>query len=214
MNIFGEPNFRVVWGLDRFTIIGGEWVIQDEHGNDTGHVIEERCVLKYQPADRWYLEKWVPPEHYGSPEAWLENQIECVDGIRIPSLGPYPSRGEYEMSICLKKNDQFVPLAGAEEAIVEVVRWIKAGEAFTKHDNWLAIRRQQERAEKIWDVRADAILDDENQFDGQPHIYMPGSPTPPPKRARVNRISAKELKVMRYIDMGAKVARAPQESMR
>lgn len=209
MNIFGEPNFRVVWGMDRLTIIGGEWVIQDEHGNDTGHVIEERRVHKYLPAERFYLEKWMPPEHYGSPEAWAEEQIEHVDGHHIPSLGPYPSRGEYEMAMCLKKNDQFVPLAGAEEALVDIVRMIKKGEAYTKNDNWLAIRRQQERETKIWDCRADAILDDENDFEDKPHIYMPGSPTPPKKR-RVHTLTPKELKAIRWTDMGAKVVRAPQ----
>lgn len=205
LNRFGDANFRVVWGPDRLTWVGGEWAIFDENGNETGHVTEERQVQKYFPADRFYLEKWMPPEHYGFKEAWEANQIETVDGIRIPNLGPYPSRGEYELSMRFERNGKFAPIDGAESAIVELVQMIKRGEAISRTENWLAIQRANERSDKDWNTYADAVLDDTNTFDGKPHIYLPCLPAKP------NKIPLRDLKAIRFIDMGARVKPMPQQ---
>lgn len=211
LNRYGEPNFRVVWGGTRLTWVGGEWAIVDDNGNVTGHITEERQVQKYHPAERFYLEKWMPPEHYGTPEAWAENQIETVDGIRIPNLGPYPSRGEYELSMRFQKaNGDFASLDGAEEATVELVRMIRAGEAESKTENWLAIERQQEKSDRDWNSHADAVLDDTNPYEGKPHVYQSSSLVAKPK---TRSISHRELKAIRYIDMGARVERPPQETV-
>ena len=95
-NRFGEPNFRVVWGGARLAWIGGRWTDRDAHGNTTRESVELRRVPKYLPEDRWHIERWMPPESYGSPEEWHRQTTEVEDGIRIAALGPYPSRGEYE----------------------------------------------------------------------------------------------------------------------
>lgn len=207
LNRFGEPNYRVVWGQTRLTWIGGEWAIQDVNGNETGHVTEERQVPKYFPADRYYLEKWMPPEHYGSPESWAEYQIEKVDGIRIPNLGPYPSRGEYELSMRFQKEDgSYASLDGAESAVVELIQMIKRGECISKTENWLAIKRHEEKKDREWNTYADAVLDDTNQFDGKPHVYLTDSnPTVKPQR-----LTPRELKAIRYLDMGARVKKASE----
>ncbi len=209
LNRFGEPNFRVVWGQSRLTWMGGEWVIQDANGNDIGHVTEERQVPKYFPASRYYLEKWMPPEHYGSPESWAEYQIETVDGIRIPNLGPYPSRGEYELSMRFEtRGGEYASLTGNEQAIVDLVQAIKRGECVSKTENWLAIQRQQEKKDRDWNCYADSILDDSNEFEGKPHIYMPNSIASRPPAPK--HLTPRELKAIRYIDMGAKVEKAPE----
>jgi hypothetical protein len=202
LNRFGEPNYRVVWGGTRLTWIGGEW-------RDEGRrIIEERQVEKYLPAERFYLEKWMPPEHYGSPEKWAEYCVETVDGIRIPSLGPYPSRGEYELSMRFQTaSGDFAPIEGAEGAIVELIQMIKQGECTSKTENWLAIKRQQEKKDQDWNRYADAVLDDTNEFDGKIHLYQGTNPTV--KRTR-KTISPRELKAVRYIDMGAKVGKPPE----
>jgi len=95
-NRFGEANFRIVWGGSRLTWIGGRWTDRDASGNILRETIESRQVPKYIPHDRWHIERWVPPEHYGSPEIWSDLTTETENGIRIAALGPYPSRGEYE----------------------------------------------------------------------------------------------------------------------
>ena len=102
VNCFGEANFRVVWGGSRLTWIGGRWTDRDEHGNILRETIETRRVPKYLPVDRWHIERWAPPESYGSPEEWLAQTTEVEDGIRIAALGPYPARGEYEHCFTLE----------------------------------------------------------------------------------------------------------------
>ena len=69
-NRYGEPNFRVVWGGARLTWIGGRWTDRDAHGNVSREAIELRQVPKYLPVDRWHIERWMPPEFYGSPDQW------------------------------------------------------------------------------------------------------------------------------------------------
>jgi hypothetical protein len=96
-NIFGEPNFRAVWGWNRLGWIGGRWTDRDPA---TGSVLREtiamRLAPKYFPLNRWHIERWCAPETYGSPEQWARNTLEIEDGRNVPALGPYPSRGEYE----------------------------------------------------------------------------------------------------------------------
>lgn len=95
-NRLGEPNFRVVWGGSRLAWIGGRWTDRDAHGNVIREAIELRRSPKYFPQERWHIERWLPPEAYGSPEMWRTQTTEIEDGISIPALGPYPSRGDYE----------------------------------------------------------------------------------------------------------------------
>src|SRR5690348_11684479 len=102
LNRFGEPNFRAVWGWSRLTWIGGKWADMDAHGNVARECIELRQVPKYFPFERWHIERWMPPESYGSPRQWYAQTIERENGISIPALGPYPSRGEYEHCFTLE----------------------------------------------------------------------------------------------------------------
>ena len=96
-NLFGEPNYRAVWGWNCLGWIGGRWTDRDPA---TGSVLREtiglRLAPKYFPHNRWHIERWCAPETYGSPEQWARNTLEIEDGRNIPALGPYPSRGEYE----------------------------------------------------------------------------------------------------------------------
>ena len=38
----------------------------------------------------------MPAASYGTPAEWRELTTEVEDGVRVPSLGPYPTRGDYE----------------------------------------------------------------------------------------------------------------------
>ena len=94
----GQPLFRVIWGADRLTLVGGEWNQFDNSGNITGTVTEEKLCVKYpQAQNRWIMEMWTPPENYGTLDDWTERTVQTINGKTINTLGPYPSNGEYEL---------------------------------------------------------------------------------------------------------------------
>lgn len=169
-NRFAEPNFRVVWGGSRLAWIGGRWTDRDAHGNRTRERIELRRVPKYSPENRWHIERWMPPESYGSPESWFAQTIETEDGIRIPALGPYPSRGDYEHCFTLQSvTGEFLPLSAAAcEWIVHAVEWARRQPGLARRE---AVQGREARRLREWDLAADAILDDATAaFHGQPFV--------------------------------------------
>jgi hypothetical protein len=158
-NRYGEPNFRVVWGGSRLTWIGGRWSDRDAHGNTLREKIELRRVPKYLPVDRWHIERWMPSESYGSPEAWYSQTLEIEDGIRIPALGPYPSRGEYEHCFTLESAcGEFIPLTPAAcDWIVRAIEWSRRQHRTEMRG---AIADRESRRARAWDRAADDLLDD------------------------------------------------------
>lgn len=167
LNRFGEANFRVVWGGSRLAWIGGRWVDRDAHGNVIREAIELRQEPKYVPVERWHMERWMPPESYGSPEEWFARTVEIEDGIRIAALGPYPSRGEYEHCFTLEgAGGEFLPLNCAVcDWIVRAVEWSRRQ---TGRDGRQAIPAREERRDRDWDRDADDVLDDAGRaFHGQ-----------------------------------------------
>jgi len=158
LNRFGEPNFRVVWGGSRLGWIGGRWTDRDANGSTIRKKIELRQVPKYLPLDRWHIERWFPPESYGSPDIWHAQTIETEDGIRIPALGPYPSRGEYEHCFTLQDaKGNFVPLTPeACEWIVRAIDWARRQPNSARR---AAIYAREARRECERDHAADCILD-------------------------------------------------------
>jgi hypothetical protein len=157
LNRYGEPNYRVVWGWSRLAWIGGKWVDYDEHGNAVREVVELRQEPKYVPHDRWHVERWTPPEAYGSPEAWYEETTEREDGILIPALGPYPTRGDYEHSFTLEgEQGEFLPLTPSVcLAVVRAVEWCRGTTAGARR---AALASREERIEKEWEMAANTAL--------------------------------------------------------
>jgi len=157
LNRYGEANFRVVWGSSRLTWIGGRWVDRDANDNIIREAIELRRVPKYIPHNRWHIERWMPQEAYGSPEAWYAQTTEVEDGIRIPALGPYPSRGEYEHCFTLQRaNGAFIPLdAGACDWIVRAVEWSRRQ---PRQAGRLALAARESRRERELDGAIDDII--------------------------------------------------------
>jgi hypothetical protein len=157
LNRFGEPNFRVVWGGSRLAWIGGRWTDRDAHGNVVRESIELRRVPKYVPLDRWHIERWTPPECYGPPDLWYAQTIEVEDGIHIPALGPYPSRGEYEHCFTLESaSGEFIPLSAATcDWIVRAVEWAHRQPRQAKR---LAVASREARRARDFDRAADEVL--------------------------------------------------------
>jgi hypothetical protein len=158
-NRLGEPNFRVVWGGSRLAWIGGRWTDHDANGNVIRETIELRRAPKYVPHNRWHVERWMPPESYGSPEQWYAQTIEVEDGIRILALGPYPSRGEYEHCFTLEgANREFIPLSAAAcDWIARAVEWARRQPRSRVRG---ALNAREAARARDWDREADAILDE------------------------------------------------------
>lgn len=172
-NCFGEPNFRVMWGWSRLSWIGGRWIDRDAHGNVVCERIELRYVPKYIPHDRWHIERWMPPESYGSPELWYALTFETEDGIRVPALGPFPRRGEYEHCFTLQgPRGEFIPLSPAAcDAVVRAIAWARLQRP---RDLQTALQSREQRRDRTWDQQADALLADAGRaFHAQPFVAMP-----------------------------------------
>jgi hypothetical protein len=170
LNRFGEPNFRAVWGWSRLTWIGGKWTDTDSHGNLTREIVELREVPKYFPFDRWHIERWMPPESYGSPRQWYTQTVERDDGISIPALGPYPSRGEYEHCFTLQgPRGEFIPLSpSACETIVRAVEFSRSEPAQMHR---AALTRRELQRDRAWESHADAVFTDASRaFHGAPFV--------------------------------------------
>jgi len=157
-NRFGEPNYRAVWGWSRLGWVGGKWEDRNAAGELLREVAELRYVPKYTPHDRWHIERWLPPEAYGSPREWYAQTLELANGRNIAALGPYPDRGEYEHCFTLEnQHGDFVQLT---PTVAEyIARAIEAGRSrYSRAERRRAIHAREQRAEKQYDTWAWEIL--------------------------------------------------------
>ena len=97
-NPLGQPNLKVVWGWDARTF---------RNGNPE--------ALKYPGPflNRFILEKWLPPEFFGSQKQWeLHRYHKSGDGKKIDLLGDYPRQGSYGMVMPLTTSTgEYIPLS-------------------------------------------------------------------------------------------------------
>ena len=153
-NRFGQPNYRAAWGWSRLGWVGGKWEDRDAAGGLLREVAELRFVPKYTPHDRWHIERWLPPEAYGSPRDWYAQTIELAGGRNIPALGPYPDRGEYEHCFTLEDpRGNFVQLT---PTVAEyIARAIETGRCrYSGAQRRRALEVREQRAEKHYDTWA------------------------------------------------------------
>src|SRR5260370_27479979 len=85
-----------------------------EDCDDKGTLVGEGAALRFEPKypqlNRWHIERWLPPEAYGSPRFWHQQTLEVCGARSIPALGPYPSRGDYQHLFTLKSpRGEFLP---------------------------------------------------------------------------------------------------------
>lgn len=106
----GEPNLKVGWGWDLTTF---------RNGNPK--------ALKYPGPylNRFILEKWLPPEFFGSPKQWNERRYQkTADGGKVDLLGEYPRQGHYGMVMPLTSADGgFIPLGNE---VLTFIDWMQA----------------------------------------------------------------------------------------
>lgn len=110
LNRFDGPNYRVVWSENRLAFVGGKFEDRDAEGNLIREVLDLRTMPKYPVFNRWIVEQWLPPEKYGTPEGWLRQTKEWGEEGNVPQLGPFPTRGDYEMACVLDEGGNFIPL--------------------------------------------------------------------------------------------------------
>jgi hypothetical protein len=158
-NRFGEPNYRAVWGWSRLDWIGGKWEDRDaESGALVREVVELRREPKYLPHDRWHIERWMPPESYGSPEEWHAQTAEFVNGCSIAALGPYPSRGDYEHCFTLEgPRGEFVQLT--PPAARHIARAIETSRGVAPARKKEALEDRAQREEREYDSWAMGALE-------------------------------------------------------
>ena len=98
-NLFGEPNFRVVWSNGRIVKRTRRFIDVDNHGNVIRQAVATRWIRRYNypsTRDRFVIERWRGPEFYGDPDNWQRKNTKLIDGHMVQPIGDYPSRGEYE----------------------------------------------------------------------------------------------------------------------
>ena len=158
-NWFGELNYRAVWGWNRLAWIGGKFEERDANGNFVRTLVELRKEPKYPGVNRWHIEKWLPPEVYGSPRAWYAQTVERENGVSIPALGPYPARGEYEHCFTLEgPRGEFVQLtATIAEHIARAIEWSRR---FPRSSSRRSLYDREQRNKSAYDAAAYDILDD------------------------------------------------------
>ncbi len=173
INRFGEPNYRAVWGWNRLAWIGGKF---EERDPATGallrEVVELRQEPKYPAVNRWHIERWVPPEVYGSPRAWYAQTIERENGISIPALGPYPSRGEYEHCFTLEgPRREFLQLTPTiAEHVARAIEWSRK---YPRAKNRNRLYEREQRVEHGYEKWAYDLLDDSvPAFRKQPFVTV------------------------------------------
>jgi hypothetical protein len=171
-NRYGEANYRVVWGWNRLAWIGGKFEDRDERGNLIREVVELRQEPKYPQLNRWHVERWVPPEAYGSPRAWYAQTVERGGGVSVPSLGPYPERGEYEHCFTLEGPcGEFVQLTPT--IVEQVARAIEMSRLLPKAKRRGRLYEREAREEREYGEWAYDLLDDQvPAMHGQPFVTV------------------------------------------
>jgi hypothetical protein len=172
INRFGQANYRAVWGWSRLGWVGGKWEDRDPSGNLLRASVELRQVPKYTPHDRWHIERWLPPEAYGSPRDWYTQTVEREDGRSVPALGPYPAGGEYEH--CFTLAGPCGEFVGLTPTVAEyIARAIEAGRAADASARREAIARREAREERDYDAWAWDLLDSgAPAFHGLPYVTV------------------------------------------
>ena len=156
-NRFGEPNYRAVWGWSRLDWIGGKWEDRDAGGALLREVVELRLEPKYTPHNRWHIERWLPPESYGSPEQWHTETNEIENGRSIAALGPYPSRGDYEHCFTVEgPHGEFVQLTPAVAR--HIAGAIEASRGVARSKSREALDERTRRDEREYDAFVDETL--------------------------------------------------------
>ncbi len=161
-----------MWGWNRLAWIGGKFEDRDEHGALLRERIELREEPKYPAVNRWHIERWLPPEAYGSPRQWYAQTIERENGVSIPALGPYPSRGEFEHCFTLESpRGEFVQLTPT--VAEHIARAIECARHAPRSRSRARLYDREQFKERRYDQWAFDVMDDAvPAFHKQPFVTI------------------------------------------
>jgi len=150
LNRFGGPNFRLAWGQTETIRVAQPGGYRD------------LLVAFNRPC--WILQRWVPPESYGTPEIYFATNYDIETGRQF--LGDYPWKGRYETLLMLQvqyvKNGRLIsePLPLNAETIAGTIPRMKAALLLTEEQQQLALKDIQDRKDKAdVDKIADGLQD-------------------------------------------------------
>lgn len=159
-DIFGDPIYRLAWGWARLELRVGLHSDYDDNDILVRRELRAEWWPRYEPRNRFHLEIKKPPETYGGPEAWEDGTSVYVDGVRVPALGPFPSRGEYEhVAICQSREGGF--MWPTEDAVKDLILWHKTALARTKDERKALAEAKTEYEKETRRKRFHDIIDSE-----------------------------------------------------
>jgi len=152
-NPYGENLYRIVFADSRRHIVYGEW----PNGERKASWVPLYPHLK----GHWVLERWMTPQQFAgcTADQWNSNPA-------LNTLGPYPDRGEYEIS-------HDFDLVGPGEANLEkLISWIEAGQKRSFAENRAACQADYDREEAATSSEMQARI--ENCFPAFGGVPMAG----------------------------------------
>lgn len=191
MNVFGQPNYRLVHSEFRRTPSGGTWIEWDSDltiserkdgvATPIRRVVETRMILMYpNTLGKWILEKWCPPSSYGTPKEWSLPITSGGTMLYIPTvaklvatLGQYPWKGDYE------NYGYAFPTEALTEAVVmtAIGRIERSIDAMPSTPEGRVLRKcfsavqREELKEREYRAFCNEVLDDAGfAFHGQPFV--------------------------------------------
>jgi hypothetical protein len=172
MNRYGEANYRVMWGWNRLAWIGGKFEDRDQRGDLLREVVELRQEPKYAAVNRWHVERWVPPEAYGSPRDWYAQTLERAEGRSVAALGPYPERGEYEHCFTIQGlQGEFVQLTPAiVEHVARAIEWSRQSGRGKRRTGLYEREAREDRQYEAWAY--DVLDEGVPAMHGQPFVTV------------------------------------------
>lgn len=189
-NPHGGPLYRLIWGWNRMSLVGGQWVDRD---SNTNQVIRREIAVRPFPkyshlgVNKWFLERWYPPEHFGRRARWEALTLETIDGLSVAALGPYPENGDYEWAATVETRegkfksltlslveDIALGIKEAEAKYQETIRAMRASTGELDADLTPQQLKDKQEAEAAPDPEDLAIVKDAGRaFDGEPTIVVP-----------------------------------------
>lgn len=158
LNLYGNPNFRLVLVSSRYQIAGGhEFTFLDRHGDYLKTCPAEMLIPRYaaQPAERdlYLLEKWRSPE-------WYYNEGFGVDDVEFNAVGeavrcmePVWPEGGYEAVWYEAAQMAVFPknISGDHQALAWMIRMSLRAEEFNEKIvlNQVKADRERERRQDI-----------------------------------------------------------------
>lgn len=169
LNIYGMPNYRIVWGWTRGDWFGGQW--------------RPKYIDRERHKERWHLEKWVSPESFGSPEQWYAAAVMDVNGAAVNVLGEFPSHGDYVRVVVFENYHTGEYVEPDADMVREAITRNRQHAERTKREIREKIKAEMEAKKKAVSDKQDAILGDaEAAFAFKTWMPVSGPMTPEYRR--------------------------------